>query len=288
MLVILNIDSDHLEYYETMDGLRQAFLSVLNKLPFYGMAVVNNDDANVRQIIEKANKRVITYGLETPSDYEARNLEFREWTCAFDVVRHGETLGRMRLNLPGKHNVSNSLAAIAVACELEMPFAEIAAALGRFVNAERRFQFKGSVAGVTVFDDYAHHPAEIAATLQAARQNCGGRLIAVFQPHLYSRTLALYEDFAKALALADQVVLAPIYPAREKPIPGVSTQLIADSLAKLQFPAVVNHEELASLPRRLLELVQPGDFVIFLGAGSIWQSAEELLAVMKREEVRFA
>lgn len=288
ILVLLNIDSDHLEYYETMDALRSAFLSFLNKLPFYGLAIVNHDDPNNNIILEKANKRYVTYGLEKESKYMARDIRFSNWTSSFTLTREGKEVGQVELNLPGIHNVSNAVAAAAVALELEIPFSRVAAALKKFVNADRRFQIKGAVSGITVVDDYAHHPAEVKATLKAVRENNGYRVLAVFQPHLFSRTLALYEDFAEALTLADQVFLAPVYPAREKPIPGVTSQLIGDALEKRGFSNYVLMDDRNNIPRSLAEHVREGDLVLFMGAGNIWQSAEEFLSLLKREEIRYA
>ena len=286
VMVLLNIDSDHLEYYETMDGLRLAFLDFVNKIPFYGRAIVNNDDENVRMILDKVTKRIVSYGIDNDSEYMARDIEFRDWSSEFTLVHDGQALGRIELHLPGRHNVSNAVAAAAVACENGIPFEPIARALGSFINADRRFQIKGQISGVTVIDDYAHHPSEIKATLEGARLHAGKRLIAVFQPHLYSRTLALYADFAKALAIADRVILAPLYPAREKPLPGVSSQLIADAMTKNGYTECAVVEDTASILRRLNDMVHPDDLVLFLGAGSIWQTAEEFVEILRREEHR--
>ena len=279
-LILLNIDSDHLEYYETMDGLRNAFLDFINRVPFYGMAVVNNDDENVRLVLDRASKRVVTCGIDTESVYMAKNLVFEGWSSSFDVYRHGELRGHIDLPLPGRHNVSNALAACALACEYGVAFPAIRQALASFVNADRRFQIKGERGGITVIDDYAHHPSEIEATLLGARRSSAQRVVAVFQPHLYSRTLALYSEFAKALALADEVILTPIYPAREKPIPGVSAQLIADSLRKAQYETYAFVPDTKALFAVLARAAHPGDLVIFLGAGNIWQYAEEYLALL--------
>lgn len=286
-MVLLNIDSDHLEYYETMDSLRNAFLSFVNKIPFYGAAIVNNDDPNVRMILDRVSKRVVTYGLETESDYMAQDVRFHDWTSSFELLDRGRPVGRISLLLPGRHNVSNAVAAAAVALENGIPFEAVSRALGRFVNADRRFQIKGQYRGITVIDDYAHHPSEIRATLEGARQHQDKRVIAVFQPHLYSRTLQLYADFAGALALADQVVLLPVYPAREKPIPGVSSQLIVDAMHKAGYDGCILHEDTASLSRLLLERTRSQDLVIFLGAGSIWQYAEEFVELLAREDARY-
>jgi len=279
-LILLNIDSDHLEYYETMDALRNAFLDFVNRIPFYGMAVVNNDDENVRLILGRASKRVITFGIDTESAYMAKGLRFQGWSGSFDLYRCGENLGRIELPLPGKHNVSNALAAAALASENGIAFPAIRQALARFVNADRRFQVMGEKRGVTVIDDYAHHPSEIEATLLGARRSPAQRIVAVFQPHLYSRTLALYTDFAKALSVADCVVLTPIYPAREKPIPGVTSHLIADALRKQGYASCTLADDTHALFAALGASARAGDLVIFLGAGNVWQYAEEYLSLL--------
>jgi len=287
ILTVLNIDEDHLEYYETMDALRGAFLQFINKIPFYGAAILNNDNPNIRELMPGVKKRVLTFGIEEESDYMASGIEFDGWRSSFDFIHSGKLLGRLALNVPGQHNVSNALAAAVIATELEIPLEAINSALAKFVNADRRFQIKGSASGVTVVDDYAHHPAEVAATLAAASSNRDGKIIAVFQPHLFSRTLALYKDFASSLAAADEVVLTPIYPAREKPLPGVSSQLIQDSMFKNGYERVSLVDDQKKLSRALLEKVHPGDFVLFMGAGSIWRTAEEFLEILKRGEPRY-
>lgn len=274
IMVLLNIDEDHMEYYHSMDALRGAFLDFLNKIPFYGMAIVNNDDENVRAVAAQSTKRVITFGLKGGSDYGAENIQYNGFGSRFDVYRRGELLGTVALQIPGEHNVSNALSAVAVASELEIPFEVTAAALKKFQNADRRFQLLAVKNGITVVDDYAHHPAEIAATINAARNNREvRRVVAVFQPHLYSRTQALYEDFAEALANADQVVLTPIYPAREKPIPGVSTSLITDILAEKYNKGYILVNDRADVCQTLIDYCEPGDMVLFMGAGNIWENA---------------
>jgi UDP-N-acetylmuramate--alanine ligase len=279
-LILLNIDSDHLEYYESMDGLRNAFLDFINRVPFYGLAVVNNDDENVRKILDRATKRVATYGMDTESCYMAKDVQFQGWASSFDLYHHGKKCGRVELPLPGRHNISNALAAIAIANAYGVAFSAIQQALARFVNADRRFQIKGEKGGITVIDDYAHHPSEIEATLRGVKLSSDQRVVAVFQPHLYSRTLALYSEFAKALAFADEVILTPIYPAREKPIPGVSSQLIADSLCKAQYASYTVVPDTKNLYDALARAVRSGDLVIFMGAGDVWQYAEEYLALL--------
>lgn len=281
IMVLLNIDEDHMEYYHSMDALRDAFLDFLNKIPFYGMAIVNNDDENVRRVVTKTTKRIVTFGLEHESDYFAKNIKFTGISSEFDVYYKENILGHFKIELPGKHNVSNALSAIAVANELEVSLDDIKNSLQKFRNADRRFQVLGRRQGITVVDDYAHHPAEITATLEAANNNEEfQRVIAVFQPHLYSRTLALYEDFAEALALADEVLLTPIYPAREKPIPGASSSLICDVLQTKLGKGCVLLDEREQTLQYLNSNCRKGDAVIFMGAGNIWQYAKTFLECM--------
>ncbi len=291
MLVVLNIDEDHLEYYQSMEGLRNAFLSVINKVPFYGTAIVNNDDENVKLIIEKTTKRIVTFGLDNDSDYMAANIKCENWKSKFDVIKKDKKLGTIELNLPGRHNVSNALAALTVSMELDTSFNAAKKALSKFINADRRFQIVGQANDITVVDDYAHHPAEIKATLKGAKENTDKRIIAVFQPHLFSRTKALYKDFAESLQIADHVFVTDIYPAREKPIPGVKSELISDTMKKNGYDKFELIRDMNDIPERLNQINKSGDCVIFLGAGDIWKMAEKYLKMLKKieeKEVEYA
>ena len=283
--VVTNIDNDHLDHYQNMDNLRDAFVRFINRLPFYGFALVCGDDAEVLGILPRVVRRVITYGFGEKNDLIVRVKESGAAGSRFSLVRGGQILGEARVGLPGRHNVLNAAAAMGVGLELGIPFDTAALGLDKFTGVRRRFQLKGEARGVRVVDDYAHHPTELRATLQAAREALGGggRLVVAFQPHLYSRTQLLYQDFAAALEAADVVYLAGIYGARETPIAGVSSQLIAD-LLEAKGKSVVYASELDALAPKVLRELHGGDLFITAGAGSIDKLGEMVLAGLRAVE----
>jgi UDP-N-acetylmuramate--alanine ligase len=280
--VVTNIDNDHLDHYQNMDNLRDAFVRFINRLPFYGFALVCGDDPGVQEILGRLVRRVITYGFGERNDIIVRIKESGPQGSRFKLVRGGLILGEARVGLPGRHNALNAAAAMGVALELGIAFEHAARGLDKFTGVHRRFQIKGEARGVRVVDDYAHHPTELRATLQAAREAMEGkgRLIVAFQPHLYTRTQLLYREFAQALEDADEVFLAGIYAARETPIAGVSSQLIADLLQEKGRP-VTYLSELSELTPRVLERLLPGDLFLTAGAGSIDRLGDEVLAKLK-------
>jgi len=282
--VLLNIDRDHLDYYKTFDDLKATFLRFLNKVPFYSFCVANLDDDNIKSILPEISKRIITYGFSDSADVIGYNVLIEKGASLFNVKAFGKELGIFKINIPGMHNISNALAAISVAIEIGIDIKPIRDALENFKNSDRRFEILFSCKGITVIDDYAHHPGEITATLNAGRQflnaNNGKRLIAVFQPHLFSRTQMLYEGFAKSLLLADKIFLTEIYPAREKPIPGVKTALIFD-LLKESNADVTFVEKVDDLSSVLLDEIKEDDVLITLGAGNITKIAHEISDKLK-------
>lgn len=267
--VVLNIESDHMDCYSGLEDLKQAFLEYMNRVPFYGSAILSADDPNVRKLLTEVTRPHTTFGFSAEADFRAVNIEATEWGSSFAVYRHEELLGQVNLGVPGRHNVSNALAAIATCMELEVPFTKIGESLAGFTGVGRRFELIGQVNDVIVIDDYAHHPTEIEATIATARQTYRRRLITVFQPHLYSRTRQFLTEFATVLAKSDWCVLTDIYPAREEPIPGLSSESIKEEALRLGFKnfSYVGTKEHA-LPE-LKKLVQPGDVVMTVGAGSI-------------------
>jgi len=277
MAVVLNIEPDHLDCYDGMDDLRGAFLQYINRVPFYGLAVLSAEDPNTRMLMAQISRPYVTFGLAPEADYRAINIESQNGGMKFVVFRREELLGEVRLRVPGRHNVTNALAAIAAARELEVPFATIVSALGEFRGVGRRFEYVGEVNGVTVIDDYAHHPTEIRATLTTARETYKRRIIAIFQPHLFSRTRDFLNDFAEVLATADHCILTDIYPAREKPIPGITSDLIRKKAAErgaTNFSYVgVKENALDEVAR----LAKPGDIVLTIGAGSITHIKHQIL-----------
>jgi UDP-N-acetylmuramate--alanine ligase len=282
MAVVLNIEPDHLECYNGMDDLRNSFLTYMNRVPFYGSAIISADDPNTNLIRPKISRPYASFGFGADADYRAVNISMESGRTLFSVYHKQDLLGEIILRVPGKHNIANALAAVATANELDVPFAAVHDALRGFRGVGRRFEIIAEVNGVLVVDDYAHHPTEIGATLAAARVSYPGRrVIAVFQPHLFSRTQQFAPEFAAALSHADQVILTDIYPAREQPISGVTSEMIkreAERLGHTQFAYVGVKEN--ALPE-LKRIVKPGDVVITIGAGSITYIKQQIVELVK-------
>ena len=276
--VVTTVDAEHLDHYADLDAIVAAFLTFVNKVPFYGAAVVCLDDLNVQRMIPRIDKRVVTYGLEAGADLMARRLSFAELRSAFEVVHRGKPLGPVTLQVPGRHNVLNALAAAAVGLDLEMPFDKIQAALASFAGVQRRFQIRGEAQGVLVVDDYGHHPAEIRATLAAAKAGFDRRVITVFQPHRYSRTQHLRNDFLTAFYQSDVLIVMDIYAAGEAPIEGVHARDLADGIAAHGHREVLYlGGDRAAIVDYLCESTRAGDLVLTLGAGDVGQLGGELL-----------
>jgi len=275
--VVTNIDREHMDHYRDMDEVRGAYLAFINKIPFYGCAVLCMDHSNIQRLIPKVTRRHITYGFTAQADFSARDIGIKGLKTSFDVWQRGRKLGRVSVRLPGEHNVYNSLAAIIVAMELDMSFEEARDSLSNFSGVERRFQVKGEYNGVTFVDDYGHHPAEIKATLKAAKAGWDNRVVAVFQPHRYSRTKDLFSEFLSAFNDADTLVLTDIYPAGEEKIEGVSSEALYDSIKAHGHRDVIYIPDKKDIPDCLNKITRPGDIVITLGAGNIWQVYEETI-----------
>jgi UDP-N-acetylmuramate--alanine ligase len=275
--VVTTIDAEHLDYYRDLAHIQDTFVEFINKVPFYGMAVLCLDQENIQALLPRVEKRYVTYGLRSQADVLARDVEFAGMTSACRVFWKGELLGRLALNVPGLHNVYNALAAVVVGMDLDLRFEVIRDALAEFTGVDRRFQVRGEAGGITVVDDYAHHPVEIKATLNAAKDGFGRRVIAVFQPHRYSRTQALLGEFSTAFYQADRLFVTEIYPAGEAPIPGVSGRQIADGVAGHGHRHVTYVADKSELAKAVLDQAAPGDMVLTLGAGDIWRVGEEIL-----------
>ena len=277
--VVTTVDAEHLDYYASVEAIRETFLEFVNKVPFYGAAVLCLDQPNIQLMIPRVEKRLITYGLESAADLVARGVVLSGLASRFEVVHRGRVLGECRLQIPGTHNVLNALAAIAVGMDLEIPFATIAGALAGFSGVQRRFQVKGEARGVLVVDDYGHHPAEIRATLAAAKAAFDRRVLAVFQPHRYTRTFHLRQEFLTAFYQTDVLVVMDIYPAGEAPIPGVHARDLAEGIAAHGHREVIylDNDRNAILDY-LCENTRFGDLVLTLGAGDVGQLGGELLA----------
>jgi UDP-N-acetylmuramate--alanine ligase len=281
--VVTNIDREHLDHYAGLAEIQSAFVAFVNKVPFYGSAILCHDNVNVQAIIPRIERRVLTYGTNDCADLTAIQLEYRDFGVSYQVNYYGKHLGPVHLRVPGQHSALNSLAAIAVGLELEIPFADIVEALQEFQNADRRFQIKGEARSILVVDDYGHHPTEIIATLSAARHSCDRRIVAVFQPHRFTRTQALKEEFAAAFSQAADVVVVPIYPAGEDPIPGVTGEMLADMIKDLGHCRAAYATDFKAAAAVLRETLHAGDMLITLGAGDVWKIGEQLLAEYSRD-----
>lgn len=285
--VITNIDLEHLECYRDLAEIRDCFVEFVNKVPFYGSVIICLDDPNIQLIIPRITRRVITYGLRAQAEVSAGEVRLLHDTFGsrFVVRRGREPLGEIRLQVPGEHNVSNALAAVAIGLELEMTFDQIREGIEAYNGTERRFQIKGLIGegheSILVVDDYGHHPTEIRATLAAAKTS-GRRLVVLFQPHRYTRTQALFDEFARSFYDAEVVLLTDIYAASEDPIPGVTAERLAQEIERYGHRQVGYAGSLESAGARLRQLVAPGDLVLTLGAGSVWRCGEELLEELRR------
>jgi UDP-N-acetylmuramate--alanine ligase len=281
--VVTNIDPEHLDHYGSVEALHDAFASFANRVPFWGLSVLCLDHEGVSAILPRMTRRTATYGFSPQADLLASDLAMDATGTAFSVRWREEELGRIRVPLAGRHNVQNALATIAVALELDVPFAAIAAALATFPGIERRFERKGAARGVEVVDDYGHHPAEIRATLAAARQVHPGRIAVVFQPHRYTRTQHLFDDFSTAFHQADLLVLTEIYAAGEDKIPGVESARLAEAIRAHGQREVRFVADLDAVAAALVPDLQPGDLVITLGAGNVSSLGPKLLAALEEQ-----
>lgn len=283
--IVTNIDREHMESYKGMDDVMQCFTDFVNKIPFYGAAVLCLDDPNVQSIIPSIKRRRVTYGFTAQADVSAHNIVSNDtFGSTFEVWHGTEILGEINLPVPGKHNVYNALAATTVALELNIPFEKISEAFAKFKNANRRFQFKGEVNSVTVVDDYGHHPTEITATLAAAKEGSAERrTVVVFQPHRYSRTNELMEDFARCFNNADVLYLLDIYAASESPIENVTAEILAGKISEFGHKNVHYIGEIETAAEKVIGNLQAGDLVITLGAGSITKLSDEILDVLRKK-----
>jgi UDP-N-acetylmuramate--alanine ligase len=290
MAVMTNIDREHMESYGSFADLQQAFVDFGNKVPFYGTVVACADDPNLAAVLPHLKRRVVTYGLAHAAHMTGTDVELGAFGGRCVVHRQrpdgSERLGRIELQVPGRHNLQNALATVAVCDRLGIPFEQIAGALRDFQGAERRFERHGEAGGVLVVDDYGHHPTEIAAVLSAARATLDRRLVVAFQPHRYSRTQQLLDDFGPALKEADEIVLTDIYAAGEEPIPGITVQALAASIARGSGRPVHLAATLDAVIAEVLRVARPGDAVITLGAGSIGTVPQRLIQALRQRGAR--
>ena len=284
MAVVTNIDADHMDHYGSLENIVKAFHEFLDRLdPQEGLAVLCFENEKIRALAKNLDRRYISYALEEEADYNGRNIYYDQGRLYYEVWHDGQNLGTISLCVPGRHNVLNSLAAVAVALTCGIPFGKIAKALAHFHGAKRRFQTKGHVGGVWVVDDYAHHPTEINATLTAARDMGTHRVVCLFQPHRYTRTKLLLNDFGGAFANADKLIITDVYSAGEDPIPGINGELIAQKVKETTGQDVTYIADKRELVGYLKENARPQDLIITMGAGDIYQIGEQYVQEMEKK-----
>jgi UDP-N-acetylmuramate--alanine ligase len=293
---ITNVEADHLDCYENLDDIKRAFIEYANRVPFFGCIIACYDDKGVQSVLPLLTKRTITYGLSPEADIRAENITMKDtllpessqtsvintsrdnlFESEFDVFCKKNLLGRAKINIPGVHNIQNSLQAIAIALELDIDFSMIKRGLESFNGVYRRFEKKGFVNDIFIYDDYAHHPTEIIATLKGIRDSSNRRIIAIFQPHLYSRTRDFCDDFGQSFFNSDILLVCPVFPARERAIPGITGRIIADAAIKAGHKSVTYISDNSKIVDEVLSIVKQGDLVITIGAGNIFKYGEALI-----------
>jgi len=277
---ITTLEREHLDTYKDLDDLKSAFVEFANKVPFYGFVVLCMDEPALQDIMPQINKKIFTYGLTAQADIRAVDIIYNEFSSSFSIKYKDADLGRLNLRIPGVHNIKNSLVAVCIAKELGIKFSIIKKALESFYGVYRRFEVKYNKE-ILVVDDYAHHPTETSVTLAGIRNGWNRRLIAVFQPHLYSRTKDFYQEFGRSFLNSDIFICTDIYPAREKPIEGINGELIAETARKFGHKNVVYVPDKNDIPKKLLELKEDGDIIITMGAGDIWKYGEKFIELLK-------
>jgi len=283
--VLTTLETDHLDCYRDLEDIKNAFIQFASKVPFYGFIVLCLDEPALLDIMPQlSKKKIITYGLNPQADVQAVEIRHKDSSSTFTLVRSNQELGTITLQVPGVHNVQNSLGAISVGLELNVPFKKIKAGIEKFSGVYRRWEKKGEVNDIALYDDYAHHPTECKATLSGVKSGWRRRVICVFQPHLYSRTRDFYEDFGKSFLLSDVLVVTDVYPAREEPIQGVNGELIVNAAKQFGHKDVYYVPEKKNIPAFLISIVKAGDIVVTMGAGDIWKYGEEFLKILAEKK----
>ncbi|MCW5965238.1 MAG: UDP-N-acetylmuramate--L-alanine ligase [Bryobacterales bacterium] len=287
LAIVTNIDLEHLDHYSSLEDIQDAFVEFINKVPFYGAAIVCLDDANLQQILPRLERRILTYGVSAQADLRIVAWEYAGLSSLFRLSFRGRDLGEFRLHVPGFHNILNATAAVATALELEVDLQRIRQGVEAFEGVERRFQLKGNVHGIAVVDDYAHHPTEIRATLEAMRVSQYERIHVLFQPHRYSRTQQLMDEFAGAFNLAHSVLVVPIYAASEQPIPGVTSERLVERMREFGHKGAQICEDLSSAVETLLTVTERGDAIVTMGAGTVSQASDLLVEGLEHRGQRW-
>ncbi len=281
---ITTLEKEHLDTYKDLDDIKTAFVEFANKVPFFGFVVLCMDEAALQDVIPIINKKIITYGLTQQADVRAVDLQFNNYNSSYTVIYKGKELGRITLQIPGEHNIKNSLVAVAIGSEMGIPFEKIKKALESFTGVYRRFETKYKN-DILVIDDYAHHPTEINASLAGVRSGWKRRLVAVFQPHLFSRTRDFYSEFGRSFLNSDVFICTDVYPAREEPIEGISGELISNSAKSFGHKKVFYEPDKKNIPALLMKLVKKDDIVITMGAGDIWKFGEQFVQQYKASKM---
>ena len=282
--IITNIEEEHMDCYNDLDDLYNSFTQFANAVPFYGAVVACIDSPGVQTILPKVKRPIITYGLSSQADIRAENLEFHEMTTTYNIIKYNQNIGKIILNAPGKHNVLNSLAAATMGLEMGLNIENIIDGINSYGGVRRRFEIKGISKNIMVVDDYAHHPTEVSATLEAARNGWDRRIIAVFQPHLYSRTKSFYKEFARAFLDSDILIITDIYPAREIPIEGINGKIVYNEALSIGHKNAHFIPNLENLQNLLDKLVQSNDMIITIGAGTIWRYGQAYYEHLTKQE----
>ena len=279
--VITNVDEEHLDQYGNMEEIKRTFVNFARKVPFYSSVILCLDDSNTRDLVPFIERRIITYGFSPRADIYAEDIELREFGSTSTVYFDMKKIGRLKLNVPGKHNIYNALAAIGVGLDLEIPPSIILEALENYPGIVRRFELKAKINDILLIDDYAHHPKEIRATLEAAKAGIKRRLVVIFQPHRYTRVYYLMEEFATSFNYAEILIITEIFPAGEKPIEGINGYRLFEEIRKHGHKNVFYEKDLSKIPALLRKIIKPGDLILTMGAGNIYQIIPEIIDVMK-------
>jgi len=279
--VITNVDEEHLDQYGNMEEIKRTFVNFARKVPFYSSVILCLDDSNTRDLVPFIERRIITYGFSPRADIYAEDIELREFGSTSTVYFDMKKIGRLKLNVPGKHNIYNALAAIGVGLDLEIPPSIILEALENYPGIGRRFELKAKINDILLIDDYAHHPKEIRATLEAAKAGIKRRLVVIFQPHRYTRVYYLMEEFATSFNYAEILIITEIFPAGEKPIEGINGYRLFEEIRKHGHKNVFYEKDLSKIPALLRKIIKPGDLILTMGAGNIYQIIPEIIDVMK-------
>jgi len=279
--VLTNLDDEHLDQYRTIDEIKKTFVDFANKVPFYCPIVLCLDDPNIQALIPSLDRRIINYGFSAQADIFARDKQFKEFSSTSNLYWKGKNLGKLKLNVPGTHNIYNAMAAVAVGLDLDIPLHHIFEALESYEGTGRRFELKKEVNDIMIIEDYAHHPTEIKATLEAATRGWTRRIMAVFQPHRFSRLSLLMKSFATSFNQADELIITEIYPAGEKPVPGVSGKVLYEEIKQLGHKNVVFEPDMKKIPSTVGKAALPGDIILFLGAGNINQVIPDCIKILE-------